>query len=124
MNIAFDIDGTLWKIVKMACKPNCVLRHAEHEYYSQVPDYDLIQVLRWFHGNGDNVFVWSAGGMDYAQQIVNKLGLTEMVTVIPKKNETLNKIEEKIKIPVMDVAFDDCDTNLAKVDIHIKRPKL
>lgn len=50
----------------------------------QVPDYDLIQVLRWFYNNGDEVFVWSGGGVDYAQTIVDKLGLTSMVKVIPK----------------------------------------
>ena len=102
--IAFDIDDTLWKIDKEARR--------------QVPDYDLIAVLRWFYNNGDSVFVWSAGGTDYAQTIVNNLGLDKMVKVIPKISSggQLKKRYEEI-----DIAFDDCETLLAKVDIRVKR---
>ena len=83
MNIAFDIDDTIWKIRRKQC--------------DQVPDYDLIFVLRWFYNNGNNIYVWSAGGMDHAKNIVTKLGLDEMVTVLDKdKNKvcTLLDIEE------------------------------
>lgn len=104
MKVAFDIDDTLWKI--------------DRKLKAQVPDYDLIQVLRWFYNNGDEVFVWSAGGLDYAQQIVDKLGLTEMVTVIPKIS--MAKLLEK-RYTGMDIAFDDCETNLAKVDVQVRR---
>ena len=100
--ISFDIDDTLWKI--------------DVKYKRQVPDYDLIQVLRWFYNNGDQVFVWSAGGIEYAQTIVDKLGLTYMVTVIPKVE--LNDSSNPHKI---DIAFDDCETKLAKVDIVVQR---
>src|SRR3990167_5910232 len=75
--IAFDIDDTLWKVRVRTHKDG-------HQIGDQVPDYDLIQVFRWFVNNGDEVFVWSAGGVDYAKIIVEKLGLDEMVTVIPK----------------------------------------
>lgn len=109
--IAFDIDDTLWKIEKYRqCPEHCVLRHI-HEQWHQVPDYDLIQVLRWFHKNGDEVYVWSAGGVDYARDIVWKLGLDKMVTVI-----------EKGKARGLDIAFDDEDTKLAVVDIKVNRP--
>jgi len=103
LKIAFDIDDTLWKIVK----------NPKSNKHMQVPDYDLIQVLRWFYNNGNEVFVWSAGGLDYAQVIVDKLGLHEMVTVIPKNN-----YDGKTEI---DIAFDDFDTKLATVDVKIKR---
>lgn len=98
MKIAFDVDDTLYKIVTI------------NGTASQVPDYDLIAVLRWFAYNHDEVFVWSAGGIDYAQSIVDKLGLTRMVKVIAKE-----KRED------IDVAFDDAETGLAKVDIRVKR---
>lgn len=104
MRIAFDIDDTLWKVRK--------------EKGDQVPDYDLINVLRWFCKNGDEVFVWSAGGEDYAKQIVRKLGLDEMVKIVPKVSYA--KILEKRNL-AMDIAFDDCETNLAKVDVKVNR---
>lgn len=104
MKIAFDVDDSIWKI--------------DREHKRQVPDYDLIQVLRWFYNNGDEVFVWSAGGQGYAQDIVDKLGLTEMVTCIPKISRA--KLLEK-RYEGMDIAFDDCETNLAKVDVLVKR---
>lgn len=98
MKIAFDVDDTL-------------IKHDKGTLQSH-PNYDLIQVLRWFHRNGDRIFVWSAGGIDYAQMWVNKLGLTDFVKVIPKNN-----YDGKTKI---DVAFDDVDTNLATVDIKVR----
>ena len=33
------------------------------------------------------MYVWSAGGVQYAQQIVDKLGLSELVTVVPKQED-------------------------------------
>lgn len=104
MKVAFDVDDCIWKI--------------DRKYKRQIPDYDLIQVLRWFANNGDEVFVWSAGGTDYAQTIVDKLGLTDLVKVIPKISsaDILKKRYEG-----MDIAFDDCETNLAKVDVRVNR---
>ncbi len=99
MRIAFDIDDTLWKI-----------RGAP--YFDQVPDYDLIQVLRWFYNNGDEVFVWSAGGIDYALQIVRKLGLNDMVKVLPKGDHS------KLK---MDITFDDESVAIGITNIKVKR---
>lgn len=95
MKICFDIDDTLYKI--------------RLDRRDQVPDYDLIQVLRWFHKNGDEVFVWSAGGIDYAETFVKKFGLDDLVTVVTKGSFK------------PDIAFDDCETNLAKVDVRINR---
>lgn len=109
--ISFDVDDTIWKI--------------DRKYKCQVPDYDLIQVLRWFANNGDDVFVWSAGGIDYAQTIVDKLGLTDLVKVISKNSagQTWNGPSShgpELDVP-MDIAFDDCETNLAKVDVKVRR---
>ncbi len=107
MRVAFDIDDTLWEVI----------RNKESKMYGmQVPDHDLIQVLRWFYKNGDDVFVWSAGGLDYAQQIVEKIGLADMVTVIRKV--ALHDPSNPHKI---DIAFDDEETKLAKVDVIVKR---
>jgi len=107
MKIAFDIDDTLWKAERDKDNPS---------YGMQVPDHDLIQVFKWFYNNGDTLYIWSAGGVDYAQQIANKLGLGGMCTIIPKV--ALHDASNPHKI---DIAFDDCETNLARVDIKVKR---
>ena len=95
MKIAFDIDDTLHKI--------------RLDKRDQVPDFDLLQVLRWFYQNGDEVYVWSAGGHDYANNFVRRMGIDDMVTVIRKG---------EIKV---DIAFDDMETNLATVDVKVNR---
>ena len=101
MRIAYDIDDTLWKI--------------DRKYHNQVPDYDLIQVLRWFVNNGDEVFVWSAGGIEYANTIVMKLGLTDMVKVIPKGKFGNKQLD-------IDITFDDdSHEQIGKVNVIINR---
>ncbi len=104
LNVAFDVDDVLWKI--------------REDRKGQCPDYDMISVLKWFVNNGDNVYVWSAGGVDYVKQIVWKLGLDHLVTVIPK-----GKLNERHPDnPLMDLSFDDCEVNLARVDVNVRRP--
>lgn len=95
MKVAFDIDDTIWKV-----RPS---------HMDQVPDYDLIQVVRWFHQNGDQVFFWSAGGTDYCQTIITKLGLNAYGQVAEKGSFT------------PDIAFDDQETSLGKVDVRVRR---
>lgn len=116
MKIAFDVDDTIWKVR---------IREIDgRKIGDQIPDFDLIQVLRWFANNGDEVFVWSAGGVEYSQVIVDKLGLTDLVKVIPKNSagKTWEGSSHGPKDDIqMDIAFDDCETNLAKVDIRVKR---
>lgn len=103
MRIAFDVDDTLWKIN---------VKHRRQE-----PDYDLIQVMRWFISNGDEVFVWSAGGIDYAQTIVDKLGFTDFVKVIPK-----GAYGDKSNPYNIDITFDDDPSEqIGKVNVVVKR---
>lgn len=97
MKVAFDIDDTLWKIRKY------------EGGFDQVPDYGLIGVVHWFSQNGDDVIFWSAGGIDYAEKIITKLGLNDLGRVIEKGS---------IKV---DIAFDDCETELGIVDVRVNR---
>lgn len=113
MKVAFDIDDTLWKIERW-------LDEEGNKRFRQVPDYDLIAVLRWFVKNGDDVFVWSAGGVGYAQNWVEKFGLDKLVKVIPKIS--MPKLRET-PYQGMDIAFDDCETNNARVDVLVRREK-
>lgn len=102
MKIGFDIDNTL-------------LLHGTKEKNGElvptgeaVPNYSLIQVLKWFKKNGEQIFFWSAGGQDYCQSMVRKLGLQDDGTVIEKEMNT-----------DMDVSFDDQEVFLAKVNIQV-----
>lgn len=121
MRVAFDIDDTIYKVVpKKVRGGDCVLGCVGNDHecgnytFSQVPDYALIQVLLWFAKNGDTVYVWSAGGESYAQTIVEKLGLDDIVKVIEKKHGSA--IEHKIEL-----TFDDQDVALANTNVQIRR---
>lgn len=56
--VCFDVDGTL--ITMGLDEPT--------------PRYEIIQLLKWFAQN-NKVYVWSGGGIDYAERWVQKLGL-------------------------------------------------
>lgn len=100
INVAFDIDDTIWMVRPKHC--------------DQVPDFRLISVLLWFVENGDNVFVWSGGGVEYAKTIVNKLGLDDYVTVIAKPPLGEND-------PKIDLSFDDSEITLGKTNVLVYR---
>ncbi len=100
INVAFDVDDTIWKI--------------NEKMKRQEPDYKLINVLLWFVENGDNVYVWSAGGVDYVKMILNKLGLDEYAKAIPKPD--LGKNNRNI-----DLCFDDSEVNLATSNVLVFR---
>lgn len=93
MNIAFDLDDTL-------------VNGRTH-----VPNYDLIQVLFWFYHNGANVYVWSAGGIEYAERIVQKLGLEAYVHVAQKGGS--------YPTPHMDITFDDQQITTGRTNVQV-----
>lgn len=77
--VCFDVDGTLITI------------------FDSSPRYQVIQALLWFKTlPGIKVYVWSGGGIDYAEHWVEKLGLDVEV------------IEKGSIVP--DIAFDDQDS--------------
>ena len=98
MIVAFDVDDTL-------ILPKNVIGASE-----DIPNYEVIEIARWFLANGHKVVVWSGGGIDWAKRWAEKLGLNA-------------EIREKTKSPDIDICFDDCDVDLAKVNIKVKRIK-
>jgi hypothetical protein len=97
MNIAFDIDDTI------------IIPSVATGSQLDTPNYDTIAIYKWFQKQGHNMFLWSGSGMDWAETWGNKLGLMPF-TVIPKqRNEDI------------DIAFDDCDVQLAEINIKVKR---
>ncbi len=93
--IAFDVDGTLINM-------------------KNAPKYWVIELLLWFKEAEWDIIIWSGGGVDYAQMVVRKLGLEEIVRVVPKGSE-------KVDIAVDDMADGEynIDQSLAKVIIKV-----
>lgn len=97
LRIAFDIDDTI-------LVPSVVAG-----FGNDTPNYETIAVLRWFQAQGHEIYLWSGSGMDWAQRWGEKFGL-QPFTVLPKE-----------KNPEIDIAFDDCDVDLATVNVKVKR---
>lgn len=92
MKIAFDVDDTL--IV-----PSVVTGNRD------VPSYDTISIFHWFEAQGADMIIWSGSGIDWASTWAEKLGLKARIIV--KGSE------------LVDIAFDDEEVELAKVNIQV-----
>jgi len=88
--ICFDIDGTL--IHQVGQKED-------------TPRYDIIQLFHLFEQFGCEMCCWSGGGVDYAERWVSKLGLNAVV------------VAKGAFVP--DIAFDDENVTLGKVNIKV-----
>lgn len=97
MKIVFDIDDTL------------IIPAVATGFDRDTPNYETIAIYKWFSKQGFAVGVWSGSGVDYAKTWAEKLGLHPDF-VLPK--------EKNLDI---DICFDDCDVDLAKVNIKVKR---
>ncbi len=97
MKIAFDVDDTL------------IVPSVATGFDRDTPNYETIALFKWFQNQGHEMFIWSGSGMDWATTWAEKLGLT--ATIIPKLKGNND----------IDIAFDDCDVDLAKVNIKVKR---
>lgn len=96
MRVAFDVDDTLITPANI------------NNFDRDTPNYENIAIFRWFQAQGHDMIIWSGGGMDWAKTWADKLGLK--ATILPKE-----------KNPQVDIAFDDCDVDLAKVNVKVKR---
>lgn len=96
MRIAFDIDDTL--IV-----PSVVTGDRD------VPNYEVIAIYKWFQEQGHTMILWSGSGVDWATTWGEKLGLKP------------DYVLRKHKCEGIDICFDDCDVDLATVNIKVKR---
>lgn len=96
LTIAFDVDDTL--II-----PSIVSGTGEN-----VPNYEVIAILKWFQLQGNRIVVWSGSGIDWATRWAEKLGLSGVDVAV------------KGSIPV-DIAFDDCDVELGNVNVKVNR---
>lgn len=95
LQIAFDVDDTL--II-----PSVVTGNRD------IPNYETIAIYRWFQAQGCHMIVWSGSGVDWAETWSEKLGL--------KPDEVIVKGSREV-----DIAFDDCDVKLGKVNVKVGR---
>lgn len=95
--VAFDVDDTL-----------IIPPEATGNKYD-VPNHKTIAIYRWFKNQGAYMIVWSGGGVPYARRWVEKLNLNP------------DEIRMKQKSADVDIAFDDCDVDLARVNVKVKR---
>jgi len=99
LKIFFDVDDTL--IV-----PGVVTGLGR-----DTPNYETIAVFRWFQSQGHDMGIWSGSGIDWASTWAEKLGLAPCEIRIKQKSDDI------------DLVFDDCDVDLGKVNIKVKRIK-
>lgn len=99
MKIAFDVDDTL--II-----PPCV-----NNTDIDTPNYETIALYKWFQSQGHEMIVWSGSGIDWAIRWIEKLGLQPCQTRIKEKSNDI------------DICFDDCDVDLAKINLKVHRYK-
>ena len=97
--IAWDVDDTL-------ITPSVVT-----DFDQDVPNYENVAIYKWFQAQGCYMIIWSGGGQSYAEMWAKKLGL-EADEILTKDTRMSNDI---------DIAFDDCDIDLAKINVKVKR---
>jgi len=90
LNIAFDVDGTLIHQVGEA---------------EDTPRYDIISQFHFYENLGNTMFIWSGGGVSYAERWAERLGLK--AKIVPKGSF------------LPDITFDDMNVNLGKVNIRV-----
>jgi len=90
LKIAFDVDGTL--IYLTGEKEDC-------------PRYDVIQNFLFYEKCGCEMWIWSGGGVDYAERFRLRLGLN--AKVVPKGSF------------MPDIAVDDEIVNLGRVNLKV-----
>jgi hypothetical protein len=99
LNIAFDIDDTL------------IIPSVATGLDRDTPNYENISIYKWFQSQGHNMILWSGSGIDWAKTWGEKLGLIPF------------EVRKKEKSEDIDLAFDDCDVDLGKINIKVKRVK-
>ncbi len=95
--IAFDIDDCL------------LIPNVASGFGNDTPNYETINLFKWFQNQGYQMILWSGSGIDWAKTWGEKLGLQPF------------EVRKKEKSEDVAIAFDDCDVDLAKVNIKVKR---
>ena len=95
--IAFDVDDCL------------LIPSVASGFGRDTPNYEVIAIYRWLQSQGNYMIIWSGSGIDWAKTWAEKFGLTADEFPIKQKRDDV------------DVCFDDCIVDLAKVNIRVSR---
>lgn len=103
MVIAFDVDDTL------------IIPSVATWLPIDTPNYETIAIYKWFQSQWHYMVIWSWWWVDYARMWAVKLWL--------QPNEILEKklYKNQLWTSYIDICFDDCDVDLAIVNIKVKR---
>jgi len=93
IKVAFDVDGTL-------------IHEVTPDGLENTPRYDVMFLYKFYESIGCDMYIWSGGGVDYAEMWARKLGLN--CKVIPKGSI------------LVDIAVDDLDVLMGKVNLKVK----
>lgn len=99
MKIAFDVDDTL------------LVPSVATGFPVDTPNHEVIAIYRWFQAQGHHMIIWSGSGQDWARTWAQKFGLTA------------DEFPVKEKRSDVDLCFDDCEVDLATVNVRVKRIK-
>lgn len=101
MKVAFDIDDTILipGVARIGFVPSG----------DNVPNYEVIAVYKFFQAQGAEMILWSGSGIDWAKRWGEKFGLEPFTVRVKSKSEDV------------DICFDDCEVDLAKVNVRVKR---
>jgi len=103
--VAFDVDDTL------------IVPSVAVGFGNDVPNYDIVHQAMFHLALGHTVVIWSGSGKDWAQRWSEKLGLVHENIHIWTKEKVLDSNNQ----PLVDIAYDDMEVQLAKVNIRVKR---
>lgn len=105
MIVAFDVDDTL------------IVPSVAAGFGNDVPNYEMVHFALWHIAMGHTVVIWSGSGKDWATRWAEKLGLVGENVRIWTKEKVLDSNDQ----PLVDIAYDDMEVDLAKVNIRVKR---
>ena len=88
LQIAFDVDGTL------------IHQIGEKE---DTPRYDVIALYHLFEKFGNDMYIWSGGGIDYAERWKQKLGLIGEVVMKGSFKPDIAVDDEEVKLGIINL---------------------
>lgn len=97
MRVAFDIDDTL------------LVPGVATAFGDNVPNYEVIAAYRFFQELGADMVLWSGSGVDWARRWGEKFGLEPFTVRMKEKSDDV------------DICFDDCVVDLARVNVRVRR---
>jgi len=100
--VAFDVDGTLIKIDGVLAEGESIIRIGDK---NGAPRYDVIAMYRLLEKFGNDMYIWSLNGIDYAKKWKRTLGLN-------------GKVVEKGSFKP-DIAVDDDDVEFGVINLKV-----